>query len=199
MPHIRSTKSRFEVVRYSEKWFHLLLLKWLNENWSLFLIYKSCPVTYKSCQREHKINYYSWSLSRGKNRLIKWIYKARYELLSQLHPANHYAETVMLGPFQSWNFLWVPNSYFRQWKLLNTAVDSDVGYVGAELNSVCCEYSQSLFCLFVFFFHPIWIRVSIIHALYSAHVKCVSVSDSTLKLSNLVDSDVSSQRSYLSN
>ena len=151
MPHIRSTKSRFEVVRYSEKWFHLLLLKWLNENWSLFLIYKSCPVTYKSCQREHKINYYSWSLSRGKNRLIKWIYKARYELLSQLHPANHYAETVMLGPFQSWNFLWVPNSYFRQWKLLNTAVDSDVGYVGAEFNSVCCEYSQSLFCLFVFY------------------------------------------------
>ena len=28
--------------------------------------------------------------------------------------------------------------------LLNTAVDSDVAYDGAELNSVCCKYSQSL-------------------------------------------------------
>ena len=28
---------------YSEKWFHLLLLIWMDENWSLFLIYKSCP------------------------------------------------------------------------------------------------------------------------------------------------------------
>ena len=27
---------------------------------------------------------------------------------------------------------------------LNTAVDSDAGYDGAELNSVCCKYSQSL-------------------------------------------------------
>ena len=33
---------------------HLLLLKWMDENWSLFLIYKSCPVTYKSCQRKGK-------------------------------------------------------------------------------------------------------------------------------------------------
>ena len=48
------------------------------------------------------------------------------------------------------------------------AVDSDVGYDGAEFNSVCCKYSQSL----EIFFYPIWIRVSIINALYSAHVKC---------------------------
>ena len=56
---------------YSEKWCHLRLLKWVNENWSLFfIIYKPCPVTYK-------INYYSWFLSRGTiaSRLIKWIYK----------------------------------------------------------------------------------------------------------------------------
>ena len=48
----------------------------------------------------------------------------------------------MLGPFQKGNFLWVPNTY------LNTAVDSDVGYDGAEFNSVCCKYSQSLEKLF---------------------------------------------------
>ena len=29
-------KLQFEVVRYSEKWCHLLLLKWVDENWSLF-------------------------------------------------------------------------------------------------------------------------------------------------------------------
>ena len=33
---IFTTKSWFEVVRYSEKWCNLLLLKWVNENWSLF-------------------------------------------------------------------------------------------------------------------------------------------------------------------
>ena len=65
---------RFEVVGYSEKWFHFLLLKCMDENWSLFLIYKSC-------QRESKINYYSWFFSRGTGRLRKWIHKERYELL----------------------------------------------------------------------------------------------------------------------
>ena len=40
-----------------------------------------CPVTYKSGQRESKINCYSWFSSRGTSRLIKWIYKERYELL----------------------------------------------------------------------------------------------------------------------
>ena len=72
---------RFEVVGYSEKWFHLLLLKCMDENWSVFLIYKLCPVTYKSCQRESKINYYSWYFSRGTGRLRKWIHKERYDLL----------------------------------------------------------------------------------------------------------------------
>ena len=43
--------------------------------------YKSCPVTWKTCQRESKINYYSWFLSRATSPLIKWIYKERYELL----------------------------------------------------------------------------------------------------------------------
>ena len=52
---------------------------------------------------------------------------------------------LMLGPSQTWNFLWVPNTYFSRWKYrLNTAVDSEVRYDGAEFNSVCCIYSQSL-------------------------------------------------------
>ena len=29
------------------------------------------------------------------------------------------------------------------------AVDSDVGYDGAEFNSICCKYSQSLEKLFI--------------------------------------------------
>ena len=46
-------------------------------------------------------------------------------------------------------------------------VDSDVGYDGAEFNSVCCKYSQSLG-----FFFSNMDKGSIINALYSAHVKC---------------------------
>ena len=115
--HIYTTKSRFEVVRYGEKWFHLLLLKRMNENWSLFLIYKSC-------QRESAIKYYSWFLSRGTKRLIKWIYRERYELLllkrkQQLNNSLHTIKlklNVMLGPFQKLNFLWAPNTYFSRWK-----------------------------------------------------------------------------------
>ena len=71
----RCRTQQFEVLGYSGKWFHLLLLKCIDENWSLFLMYKSCLVTYKSCQRESKINYYSWYLSRGTGQLIKWIHK----------------------------------------------------------------------------------------------------------------------------
>ena len=103
--HIYTTKSRFEVVRYvSEKWFHLLLLKWMDENWSLFLIYKSCPVTYKSCQRESKINYYSWFLSRGTSQLIKWIYKERYELLllERKQQLNNSLKTTKLKLMSCW-------------------------------------------------------------------------------------------------
>ena len=52
----------------------------------------------------------------------------------------------MLGPLQTWNLLWVLNTYFSRWKYrLNMAVDLDVGYDGAEFNSVCCKYSQSFF------------------------------------------------------
>ena len=72
---------------------------------------------------------------------------------------------VMLGPSRTWNSLWVPNTYFSRWKYrLNTAVDSDVGYEGAEFNSVCCKYSQSL----EKFFYPIWIGFYN----YSVRVKC---------------------------
>ena len=42
-------------------------------------------------------------------------------------------------------------------EVIIAAVDSDVGYDGAEFNSVCCKHFQS--------------KVSIINALYSAHVK----------------------------
>ena len=95
------------------------------------------------------------------------------------------------------------------------AVYSDVGYDGAELNSVCCKYSQSLG---IFFFYPIWIRVSIINAFFfvtcemrllnqmlnlSRIFDCFSRRFDkvvfNLKLSNLVDLDVPSQSSYLSN
>ena len=55
---------------------------WPDENWSFFLIYKSC-------QRQSKINYYSWFLSGGTSRLIKWIYKERYELLYLLKRNNN--------------------------------------------------------------------------------------------------------------
>ena len=51
------------------------LIEWMDENWSL--LYKSCPMTYKSCHRWSKINYYSWFLSRGTSRLIKWFYIKR--------------------------------------------------------------------------------------------------------------------------
>ena len=58
------------------------LIEWMDENWSL--LYKSCPMTYKSCHRWSKINYYSWFLSRGTSWLIKKLmdlHKEGYELL----------------------------------------------------------------------------------------------------------------------
>ena len=99
-----TTKSRFEVVRYSEKWFHLILLKRMDENWSLFLTYKSCPVTCKSCQRDSKINHYSWFLSRGTSRLKKWIYKERHELLflKRKQQLNNSLQTTELRIMSCW-------------------------------------------------------------------------------------------------
>ena len=82
--------------------------EWMK-NWLLFLIYKSCPVTYKSCQRESKINYYSWFLNRGTSRLIKWIYKEIGIALTETY--------VMLGPFQTWNFLWHTYIYIHTYIL----------------------------------------------------------------------------------
>ena len=60
----------------------------------------------------------------------------------------------MLGPFQTWNFfqyecrtpIFVDESNKGT---INTAVDSDVGCDGAEFNSVCCKYSQSLQIFFL--------------------------------------------------
>ena len=60
--------------------------------------------------------------------------------------------------------------------IVNTAVDSEVGYDGAEFNSVCCKYSQSLE-----FFFTMWIMVSIINALYSPHVKSNATSKSNVE------------------
>ena len=54
---------------------------WMQIDRSFWYTTLTCPVTCKSRQRESKINYYSWFLSRGTSRLIKWIYKERYELL----------------------------------------------------------------------------------------------------------------------
>ena len=76
-------------------------------------MYKSCTVTYKSCQRERKINYYSWFLSRGK--LIKWIYKEteteidltekqkkkKKNLITNTLETTKLKPYVMLGPFQT--------------------------------------------------------------------------------------------------
>ena len=70
----------------------------------------------------------------------------------------------MLGPFQTWNIMsFQPSILVDE---LNTAVDSDVGYNGAEFNSVCCSQSLQFFLL------SNMIRVSTINALYLAHVKC---------------------------
>ena len=125
VPHIYTTKSRFEVVRCSEKWFNLLLLKWMDENWSLFLIYKSCPVTYKACQRESKINHYSWFLSRETSRLIKRItkretncsyWKENNNLITAWKPLSW--NLCHVRPLSNVEFLsvWVPNTYFCRWK-----------------------------------------------------------------------------------
>ena len=72
MLHIYTTKSQFEVVRHSENWFHLLLLK-LITLFDVQIMSRDIEISSK-----RKSNYYS----RGANRLIKWIYKERYELLS---------------------------------------------------------------------------------------------------------------------
>ena len=76
----RSHSSRLSVIVTSDA--IRLLLKWVDKNWSLIFIYKSCAVTYR-------INYYSWFLSRGTSRLIKWIYNERYELLYLLKRNNN--------------------------------------------------------------------------------------------------------------
>ena len=140
-----------------------------------------CQVSAKSVDHnfwplEHFLR--QWHLSRGTSRLLN-----RMELQREIRTALYWKENNYLitackplswnlchvGPFQTWNFLRVPNTYFSRWKYrLNTAVDSDVGYGGAEFNSVCCKYSQSP----EFFFNPIWIRVCIICPLYLSHVKC---------------------------
>ena len=62
----RSHRSRFSAIVRSDA-ICFYWNEWMKIDRSFF-IYKSCPVTYK-------INYYSWSLSRGTSRLIKWIYK----------------------------------------------------------------------------------------------------------------------------
>ena len=71
----------------------------------LFLIYKSC-------QRESKINYYSCFLNRGTSQLIKLIYKEigialteKKKKLITNSQQNIKLKHVMLGPFQTWNFL----------------------------------------------------------------------------------------------
>ena len=58
-----------------------------------FWMYKSCGVTYKSCQRERKINYKSWFLSIGKLEteiaLPEKPKKKKKKKLNNEHPTNH--------------------------------------------------------------------------------------------------------------
>ena len=55
---------------------------------------------------------------------------------------------VLVRPLSNVEFLMSAEHLFLAMKVikaqLNTAVDSHAGYDGAELNSVCCKYSQSL-------------------------------------------------------
>ena len=85
-----------------------------------FLIYKSCPVTYK----------YSWFLSCGTSRWTKWIYKERYELLllKRKQQLDNSLQTtklkhiLCLPPFKR-GITWVPSTYLSRWKKSDTAVD----------------------------------------------------------------------------
>ena len=99
----RSHGSRLSAV--VRKKFHLLSLKWMVENWSLFFIYKSRPVTCKSSQRERKINSYSWFLGRGTSRLIKWIYREICELLllKRKQQLNNSLQTTELKLISCWS------------------------------------------------------------------------------------------------
>ena len=88
--------------------------EWMKIDCS-FWMYKSCAVTYKSCQRERKINYKSWFLSIGK--LIKWIYKEteteialtekqkkkkkKKKLVTNTLQTTKLKPYVMLAPFQT--------------------------------------------------------------------------------------------------
>ena len=98
----------------------------------------------------------------------------------------------MLGPFQTWNFLCVPNTYFFY---------SEVGYDGTEFNSVCCKYSQSLGKLMHYIRH-MWNATSESNVEPKSNFECFGRRFDKVvfnsKLSNLVDSDVPSQSSYLS-
>ena len=60
---------------------------------------------------------------------------------------------------------------------MRIAVDSDVGYDGAEFNSLCCKYFQSL----EKFFYPI--RVSLINVLYLARTCEMRLLNQMLNLS----------------
>ena len=114
---------------------------WMK-NWLLLLMYKSCPVIYKSCQRESKINHYSWFLSRETSRLIKRIakretncsyWKENNNLITALKPLSW--NLCHVRPLSNVEFLMSAQHLFFY---------SDVRYDGAEFDSVCCNYSQSL-------------------------------------------------------
>ena len=79
VPLIYTTKSRFEVVRYSEKWFHFIWKKWKNDQFMKIdrsFWYTNHVQWHTNHVREkNKINYYSWFLSRGTSWLTKWIYR----------------------------------------------------------------------------------------------------------------------------
>ena len=86
--------------------------------------------TYKSCQRESKINHYNWFLSRGTSRLIKWIYKERYELLllKRKQQLNNSLRTTKLKLMSCWApFIFGISYECRTPILVDENNDSDVG------------------------------------------------------------------------
>ena len=78
-------------------------------------------------------------VSRGTSRLMKWIFKERYELfLLKRKQLGNSLQTTRLKLKSNVEFLISAE--------LNTAVDSDVGYDGAEFNSVLFPVSRN-YCL----------------------------------------------------
>ena len=86
--------------------FYIQIMSSDIQNQLLQLILKSWhkPINKMNLQRDK--NYSYWKGKKKNN---------------NQQPSNHSAETyVMLGPFQKWNFLWVPNTYSSRRKSVDS-------------------------------------------------------------------------------